>query len=235
MNNHSLNEFRNNHNLNFNNLDLLLTALTHRSFSHESKIHVENNERLEFLGDAILTALVADLIVCKFPDMSEGELTRLRAALVRGETLAKLAIGCDLAPILRMGSGEESSGGRQKTSILAGAFEALVGAIYLDQGFQYVVDFCEPLFLSLLPDARNAAESKDTRSRLQEWAQAKYGITPHYRYISQCGPKHEARFEVEVRVNEKIRANGWGTSKQHAAHQAAKNLLKQLAIEHKSG
>lgn len=235
MNDHSLYEFCNSHNLIFNNIDLLITALTHRSFSHEFKIHVENNERLEFLGDAILTALVADLIVRKFPKMSEGELTRLRAELVRGETLAKLAMRCDLAPILRLGTGEDSNGGRQKTSILADAFEALVGAIYLDQGFQYVVDFCEPLFLSLLPDAKNAAENKDTRSRLQEWAQEKYGITPHYRNISQCGPKHESRFEVEVRVNEKIRATGWGTSKQTAAHDAAKNLLKQLAIKHQSG
>ena len=235
MNEHSIIEFCSSLNLNFNNIDLLITALTHRSFSHEFKTHVENNERLEFLGDAILTALVAEMIVRKFPNMSEGELTRLRAALVRGETLAKLAIRCDLAPMLRLGTGEESNGGRQKTSILADAFEALVGAIYLDQGFHYVVDFCEPLFLSLLPDARNEAENKDTRSRLQEWAQAKYGITPRYRNISQCGPKHESRFEVEVRVNEKIRAIGWGTSKQTAAHEAAKNLLKLLAIEHQPG
>ena len=163
--------------------------------------------------------------------MQEGELTRLRSELVRGDTLAAMARQCDLGTYLRMGMGEENSGGRQKNSILADAFEAIVGAIYLDGGMQKARKFCEPLFLQWLPEAMESATQKDARSRLQEWAQAEHGVTPQYLDENQSGPVHESVHIVEVRIKEGIFATGSGSSKQAAAQQAALNLLNQIPVE----
>ena len=217
--------------LHFKDEELLIAALTHRSYTNEAQPTLEHNGRLEFLGDAILSVIVADLLYVKFPKMQEGELTRLRSELVRGETLAELARHCNLGTHLRLGSGEENSGGRQKTSILAAAFEAIVGAIYLDQGIQNARGFCEPLFLQRLPEALDLAQKKDARSRLQEWAQAEHGITPRYVAGSQSGPANESVHIVEVHIKEGIHATGSGSSKQAAAQQAALNLLDQLAVD----
>ena len=215
-------------NLQFKDLQLPLTALTHRSYSHEAVTLVESNERLEFLGDALLSAVVADMLMCEYPDLREGALSRMRAALVSGSSLAQLAHTCQLGGHLRIGRGEEANGGRERVSILAGAFEALLGALYLEHGengMQALRDFLLPLLRPLLPAARLEAQSKDARSRLQEWAQAEFGITPQYRTIAQEGPNHHLQFIVEVRLAEQEKAVGRGANKQAAARAAAGALL----------
>lgn len=229
MSNPPLRELCESLHIQFKDPKLLLTALTHRSFTHESRQKIEDNERLEFLGDALLGALVADVLMSEFPRMREGELTRMRAALVRSESLAALALGCNLGVHLRIGLGEEANGGRQRESILAGAFEALIGALYLDQGLEVVRDFLKPMLFPLFSAAQRVAEMKDARSRLQEWAQAKHGVTPQYKSITHSGPKHAAVFVVEVRIKENINAIGRGHNKQSAAQQAAHKLLEQVA------
>ncbi len=229
MSNNSLTALCERLNVQFHDPELPQMALTHRSYTHESRQAVENNERLEFLGDALLSAIVADLLMTEYPHLREGALTRMRAALVRGETLTELARACDLGAHLRIGRGEEANGGRKRESILAGAFEAFIGALYWDQGMDTLRGFLIPLLRPRLPAALREAQAKDARSRLQEWAQAECGITPQYETIAHAGPNHAAEFVVEVRLAESESAQGRGPNKQTAAQRAARSLLVQIA------
>ena len=229
MNNASLAALCERLNVHFHDPVLLQTALTHRSYTHESSQTIENNERLEFLGDALLSAIVADLLMTEYPYLREGALTRMRAALVRGGTLAELARACGLGLHLRIGRGEEANGGRERESILAGAFEAFIGALYRDQGMDTLRGFLIPLFHPRLPAAWREAQSKDARSRLQEWSQAEHGITPQYETIAHSGPNHNAEFVVEVRLAGRESAQGRGPNKQRAAQRAARTLLAEIA------
>ena len=219
--------------LHFRNIDVLQEALTHRSYINDQPdTSVRNNERLEFLGDTVLDFVVTDVLFRRYPDMPEGELTQLRQSLVRTEALAELAQVCNLGEFLRMSRGEEKSGGRQRKNMLADTFEALAGALYLDQGTQAVEDFVMPFFLPRLERILSENLHKNARSMLQEWSQAEYGIAPTYRVIEATGPDHEKLFTVEVVLGEQVIGMGSGSSK-HAAIQAAARTAFDDVNQHK--
>lgn len=215
----------------FSNLSLLTRALTHRSYVNENSGALEDNERLEFLGDAVLDFIVGAWAYNRFPEMQEGELTKIRSAIVRNDQLAKFARNIDLGRALRLGHGEASSGGKDRDGLLGSAFEALIGALYLDAGLGAVEAFVNPI----LNDAQDYIldEIHDPKSRLQEWAQAEKMGTPQYMTISASGPDHAKIFEVEVRIQGQAYGRGRGTSKQVAARIAAQTTLEALGISYK--
>lgn len=216
--------------LRFSDNSLLQQALTHRSYVNEHEdIDLVDNERLEFLGDAVLDFVSGDMLFRRFPDALEGELTRLRAALVRTESLAELARLCHVGEALRMGRGEEHSGGRERLNNLCGAFEAVVGALYIDQGLETVKAFVLPLLLSRLEVVIAEQLDKDPRSVLQERSQAFYGKTPLYRFVESSGPEHEKAFTFEVLIGDWVAGRGIGRSKQAAAHAAAYDALSRMS------
>ncbi|NDJ77592.1 MAG: ribonuclease III [Chloroflexi bacterium] len=213
----------------FADLSLLQRALTHRSYLNEHPEHVlEDNERLEFLGDAVLDFIAGSLLYHRFPEMDEGRLTRLRAALVRTETLARFASRFHLGEALLLGRGEDESGGRNRQKNLCGAFEALVGALYLDQGMDAALAFAEPLLAGALEGIMRRSTDKDAKSLLQEWSQATLSITPSYRTVRSQGPDHAKEFTVEVLIGQRVCGEGVGHSKQTAAQFAARNALTSI-------
>lgn len=219
-------------NLNFIDKTLLLRALTHRSYLNENPDFIlGDNERLEFLGDAVLDFLTAEYLYHRFPEMREGELTSLRAALVRTESLANLAHKIDLGRCLYLGHGEEAGGGRRRLAVLCGAFEALVGALYLDQGLAAVEAFVKPLFDPEIEHILTNDLDKDPKSLLQELSQAELEITPSYRTIGESGPDHAKEFVVEAVIGQQVYGRGVGRSKQAAARVAAQHALVQLRRE----
>jgi ribonuclease III len=199
---------------------LLRLALTHRSYIYEAAGEGQtSNERLEFLGDSILALVSADFLYRAFPHLTEGELTDVRAVLVRTETLARFARDIYLGNYLLMGKGEQHTGGGQR--VQASAFEAVLGAIYLDQGLLAVQQFLTP---RLEPIAFNIVSKrlfKDNKSLFQELAQAHEGITPSYRLVSQEGPSHNREFTVEVLLGDRVAGKGQGRNKQMAEQEAA--------------
>lgn len=213
----------------FTDKSLLLRALTHRSYLNEADLIYADNERLEFLGDAVLALIVAEWLYQRFPEQREGFLTAVRAYLVRSETLAGYARRLGLGDFLLLSRGEHESGGRERDSILAAAFEALIGALYLDQGMAAVGRFLLPLLEPLLADIREGEVHKDARTRLQEWAQARLGATPVYVTVGTTGPDHARQFTVEVRIRDEVFGVGIGPSKQQAAQQAAEAALQKAA------
>ncbi len=215
--------------LHFTDVNLLQQALTHRSYVNEHEdTNLVDNERLEFLGDAVLDFVTGDMLFRRFPDALEGELTRLRAALVRTESLAALAKLCQVGEALRMGKGEENSGGRDRLNNLCGAFEAVIGALYIDQGLEVVKAFVTPLLLRRLDVIIAEQLDKDPRSVLQERSQYQYGKTPHYRFVDSSGPEHEKAFTFEVLIGDWVAGRGVGRSKQAAAHAAAYDALSRI-------
>lgn len=211
----------------FRDPTLLLQALTHSSYPNENPAcSWGDNERLEFLGDAVGDFLAAEFLYERFPNWQEGELTSVRAELVRSDTLARFARQIGLGQYLLMGRGEEQSGGRDRVAMLSDAFEALLGAIYVDQGLEVTRRFFLP-FLQPLVEAFSAMPQwRDAKSRLQEWAQAVLHETPFYRTVEEKGPDHAKEFTVEVVIGGQVRGQGAGRSK-HAAEQAA----AQAALE----
>lgn len=218
-------------NLPFSNLSLLTRALTHRSYVNENPTVQEDNERLEFLGDAVLDFIVGAWAYNRFPEMPEGDLTKIRSAVVRNDQLANFARRLDLGRALRLGRGEASSGGSARDTLLGSAFEALVGALYLDAGLEAVEAFVNPI----LDDIQNYIldEIQDPKSRLQEWAQAEKLGTPQYVTVSAKGPDHAKEFEVEVRIQGVTYGRGRGSSKGIAARIAAQTALEALGITFK--
>lgn len=212
----------------FSNPSLLTRALTHRSYVNESPNTVEDNERLEFLGDAVLDFVVGAWVYENCPEMAEGELTRTRSALVRNEQLAEFARTLRLGQALRMGRGESASGGRRRDAVLGAAFEALVGALFLDAGLVSVQEFMDPLLDGLRERVLTRAEIYDPKSRFQEWAQSQKLGTPSYATVSASGPDHAKLFEIEVRINGKTYGSGRGSSKQIAAQVAAQTALESI-------
>jgi ribonuclease-3 len=211
--------------IHFRDRFLLLLALTHRSFIYETQGEGKaSNERLEFLGDSILAFISTDFLYRTFPDLSEGELTDVRATLVRTDTLATFAHDLALGKYLIMGKGEKNSGGGKR--VLASAFEAMLGAIYLDQGIetarQFLLPRLEPIALNIV----NKRLFKDNKSLFQELAQARDGITPVYRLVNQEGPSHDRKFTVEVLLGEEVAGQGQGRNKQTAEQAAAHAALE---------
>ncbi len=190
---------------------------------------MEDNERLEFLGDAILDFVAAKWLYHHFPELDEGRLTSLRAALVRASTLAQFAESIQLSEHLLLGKGEAESGGRHRANILSDAFEALMGALYLDQGFEAVCAYFEQMIERVAPVVLNENLDRDPKSQLQEWSQARLAVTPHYKLVTAEGPDHAKTFTVEVWLGDIVAAVGVGSSKQVAEQSAARTALNSLA------
>ncbi len=215
----------------FKRQDLLTQALTHRSYAVEAGERGQDNERLEFLGDAVLELAVSHLLFDRYAaGSSEGEMTKLRSCLVNEASLASKARQLELGPCLRLGRGEEMSGGREKDSILADAFEALLGAIYLDGGFQEAFDFVDRLFGPEMSGRRNlTAAGKDHKTELQELTQAACHRVPSYILEKSYGPDHDKRFRVALYLEGRLLARGEGKSKKEAEQTAAGVALKTVS------
>ena len=216
----------------FRDKSLLHRALIHRSYLNEHpSFPLEDNERLEFLGDAVLDFVTGEYLYHRFPELREGPLTSLRSALVRRETLARFARQLDLGEYLLMGHGEAESGGRDRSATLCAAFEALVGALYLDQGLDSLHDLLEPLVAPEVAHILRDRTHKDAKSLLQEMAQARMHRTPRYVTVDARGPDHAKTFTVQVNIGGVVYGEGYGPSKQHAAQAAAQDALERLAEE----
>jgi ribonuclease III len=207
---------------------LIEEALTHRSYQNEHPGDRTHNERLEFLGDAVLGMIVADALMRLAPDASEGQLTQRRAALVNEESLARIAAELDLGAALRLGKGEEKNNGRGKSSILADAVEALVGAVFLDAGFDAARTVVHGLLGEALGDAAGGAIRPDAKTSLQERLQADGGGTPSYHVVATSGPEHLKVFEVEIMLGNSVISRGRGRSKKEAEKDAALNALRVI-------
>ncbi|TXG76506.1 ribonuclease III [Candidatus Dojkabacteria bacterium] len=210
------------------NKKLLEEALTHRSFLNESKEKIPSNERLEFLGDSILSFIVSTYLFKEYPDFNEGKLTNLRSLLVNTKMLALLAKDCDLGSKLRLSKGEEESGGRNNPSLLADSFEAFIGALFLDQGIEAVKKFIDS---TVIPQAKEFLENnslKDPKSKLQEYVQSKKQSSPLYKVLLEEGPAHARKFTIGVYVNDELIGQGEGKSKQTAEEAAAESALKKI-------
>jgi ribonuclease-3 len=214
--------------LEFKNRDLLIEAFCHRSYLNEHPdFPLPHNERLEFLGDAVLELIVTEYLYKKYPEKNEGELTNWRAALVNAKILGELAKNLGFNDFLLLSKGEEKETGKARLYILANTFEALIGAIYLDQGYEVAKNFVEKnLIEKKLPEIIEKGLFKDPKTRFQEEAQERVKITPTYKVLEEWGPDHAKHFIVGVFLGNELVAKGEGTSKQEAEEEAAKNALK---------
>jgi ribonuclease-3 len=209
----------------FNDINLLVTAFTHRSYVNEHKKTAKvHNERLEFLGDAVLELVVTEYLYSTF-DEPEGILTNWRSALVRTESIGAAAQSFDFEPLLRLSRGERRGTPRARLQILANSFEAVIGALYLDQGYEPSRAFIEKSILSTLPAILKSGSWMDPKSHLQELSQSLEGFTPMYKVLEEVGPDHEKMFTVGVFVNGVLRGKGQGPSKQIGQTQAAQEAL----------
>jgi ribonuclease-3 len=215
--------------LSFSNLALLTRALTHTSYVNEHQDASEDNERLEFLGDAVLDFVVGEWVYKHFPELAEGDLTKIRSSLVKNETLAEFARQIDLGAALRLGRGEQTSGGNRRESLLGSTFEALIGAMYLDTGtLDKVKLFVKPFLESKQETVLD--ELNDPKSILQEWSQANKLGTPKYKITATSGPDHAKEFEMEVSIAGEVKGTGRGSSKNAAERAAAEDAIKNLGI-----
>ena len=213
--------------LKFKNKDLLIQAFCHRSYLNEKPdFYLTNNERLEFLGDAVLELVVTENIYQNYPEKSEGELTNWRAALVNSKFLGKLARDLDFNDFLLLSKGEAKELGKARLYILANTFEALIGAVYLDRGYKICQEFIKKHLMPKLPDILEKGAFRDAKSRFQEESQERKGITPLYKVLEEWGPDHAKHFIIGVFLNEELVAKGEGSSKQEAEEEAAKNGLE---------
>jgi len=213
-------------NLTFKNKDFLIQAFVHRSYLNENPdFYLPHNERLEFLGDAVLELIVTQYLYQKYPKKSEGELTNWRAALVNAKQLSEIAKDLDFNDFLLLSRGEAKELGKARQYILGNTFEALIGAIYLDQGYQACEDFIKKYLTVKLPEIIEKGLFKDAKSRFQEEAQERVGITPIYKVLEEWGPDHAKHFIIGVFFGENLVAKGEGSSKQEAEEEAAKEAL----------
>jgi ribonuclease III len=212
----------------FKNEALLHEACRHSSFVNEqTAMDLPDNERFEFLGDAVLNLVVGHILMERFPEWKEGELSRMRASLVNETQLATIARILGLGAHIQLGRGEEQTHGREKSSILANTFEAVVAAVYLDGGFDAVHPFIATHFSDLLETLHSPAESYDYKSQLQEYVQAHQRVMPQYSIINESGPDHDKTFIVQLEVKA-LKTEGVGKSKKLAEQDAAKNALEIL-------
>lgn len=213
----------------FQNIDLLVTAFTHRSYVNEHKTTApEHNERLEFLGDAVLELVATEYLYANY-DEPEGVLTNWRSALVRTESIGAAAARCGFEPLLRLSRGEKHGTQRAREQILANSFEAVIGALYLDQGYQEAERFITDNLLVTFKEILNSGSWMDAKSHLQEVVQSQEGYTPVYKVLAEEGPDHDKTFTVGVYVDGKLKGSGTGTSKQAGQQQAAENALKKYS------
>jgi ribonuclease III len=215
-------------NLPAKNLLLLTRALTHRSYVNEHQEALEDNERLEFLGDAILDFVAGAWLYNHFPEMAEGELTRMRSAMVCTEQLAEFARTFDLGSAMRLGHGEDNAGGRQKDVLLCATFEALIGALFLENDISTIQHLVHPLLEQVGEQIMLSSDSRDPKSRLQEWSQGQRLGIPRYVTVSVNGPDHLRIFEIEVQINGTAYGRGSGHNKQAAERSAAQAALNSI-------
>ncbi len=213
----------------FINPELFDLAFTHRSYLNESNGATESNERLEFLGDSILSYIVSTHIFNEFKDRKEGELTSLRSVLTNTETLYEVGKRLNLGQNLKLSKGEEESGGRESKTILANTYEAVVGALYLDQGIDAVRKFIEETIISDIDNIVASQGLKDPKSALQEFLQENRKMSPRYEVLEESGPDHDKLYVVGVFVEAELLSKGQGKSKQDAEKKAAHNALKTLS------
>lgn len=221
----------------FSNQGLLFQALTHKSFSNEQVEFVPHNERLEFLGDAVLELVVSDWVYCRYPDIPEGGLTRIRAEVVSERGLSEIARQLQIGAGLQLGKGEQKSGGSEKSSLLADSLEAVLGAIYLDGGFVAVSQVIDQVFRAVIEKSALLRYGSDYKTCLQERLQAQYGNLPEYLLAQVSGPDHERIFSMEVHFSGKLLGKGSGSSKKNAEQKAAAAaldhpLLRETEISH---
>lgn len=213
----------------FHNLDLLEQALTHRSYLNENPEYaLGHNERLEFLGDSVIGFIAGHFLFSRFPSFSEGYMTRLRAGLVRTETLAEFGKILELGEMLKMAKGEVDSGGRTRRSLICDAFEAVVGAMYLDSGdigLETIRNFLIPLFEPVLDEMLRNKTDTDAKTLFQEWSQSELHLTPVYRTIAGIGPEHDRSYVIEVILNDVPLGWGNGRSKQASEQDAARQAM----------
>lgn len=218
----------------FRDHHLFEEAFRHSSYVNETgNALLKDNERLEFLGDAVLDLAIGHILMDFFQEAREGDLSKYRARIVNERELYKVAKGLDLGDFICLGRGEEMSGGRKKPSILADALEALVGAIYLDSGFEKTKEVVRRLFLPLLFDIKSMADIDDFKSLLQEYTQEQYKTRPEYLLVSETGPPHDKTFVVAIRIHDGIVAEGAGKSKKEAEQRAAREAFFCLKEEEK--
>jgi len=213
----------------FRKKSLLAMALLHRSLRFERSGYLEDNQRLEFLGDAALTLVTGDYLYKSFPKLREGELTMLRSRLASGKSLAQIGQSIQLGKWLQLGKGEQKSGGHKRPSNIADALEAVIGAAYLDRGLSAVVRIFKKLFLSLMEGIQSTDELEDNpKGRLQELVQRQWKINPHYHVIRQSGPAHARIFYVNVEIKGIVVGTGQGSSKRAAEQDAARQAITKL-------
>ena len=213
----------------FEDIGLLDTALTHRSYSNE--IHdpdLPDNERLEFLGDSVIALCISDILIAEFPALNEGDLSKLRASVVNERFLAEVAALFSLGNYLLLGKGEEASGGRTKTSLLADAFEAVIGSLFLDGGYEMVFSLIKNIFEPLFTRGIGESDHRDYKSMLQELCQKEYNTIPRYEHIGKYGPDHDTLFEVRIAIEGKIDVTGTGRNKKMAEQEAARKAVEIL-------
>lgn len=216
----------------FKDKTLLEQAMVHRSYAAEHPEITYDNERLEFLGDAVLELVMTHILFHAYGnEYSEGDLTRMRALLVNETQLARQAEALKIGKFLRLGKGEDKSGGRQKKSILADCLEAIIGAMYLDGGLEPCFNFIEGIYQNTVKEVKDHFKMEDYKSALQELTQAKFHIVPSYRVERVFGPDHSKNFEVVIVLDDNILARGKGTSKKKAEQEAAREALKILKNE----
>jgi ribonuclease III len=218
----------------FKKLALLNQALLHKSFVNENPHHpLEDNERLEFLGDAVLDVIISHILMDNFPHYAEGDLTKLRSALVNDKRIADLARTLQLGDFLLLGKGEDSTKGRNKNSILADTYEAVIAAMYLDGGFKKVFTVVTKHFRDILTAANEGSlHHRDFKSQLQERTQSIFKATPHYILVKEVGPDHNKSFAVRVSVHKKVLGKGFGSTKKDAEQKAAQEALHKLESTH---
>ena len=215
----------------FKDLELLNKSLTHKSYSNEVLLSLKNNERLEFLGDSVIDLIMADYMFLTYPDLPEGSLSKIRAAIVNENSLARLAIKLELGSYLLLGKGESFSGGRQKASILANAYEALVGALFCDSDFRTTADVFLPQLIEKIDEYRGACIATDFKSDLQEYTQNRFSCVPLYEVVGEIGPGHNKRFDVKVKIRSQVLGSGKGRSKKEAEQNAAKEALSTFLTD----
>ncbi len=213
----------------FGDINLLKQAFIHRSYLNETKLKLQSNERLEFLGDTILSFVISNILYKERPNDTEGDLTNLRSYIVKTQSLAKAAEGLNLGEYLYLSKGEDASGGRTNTQLLANTLESLIGAIYMDQGLEKATDFIRKSLLPLFESEIKFGPPKDAKSQLQEVVQEKLKESPQYRVLSTVGPDHAKEFTVGVFIAGKSISKGMGNSKQVAEEDAAASALKVLS------
>lgn len=216
--------------ISLNNIDFYQTAFTHRSFLNESKAESFSNERMEFLGDAVLQFIVSSFLYQTKDKAEEGELTNLRAYIVKTDSLAKGSKALDLGRFLKLSRGEELTGGRENTQLLANTFEALLGAIYLDLGIEKAKILVEKVLIPLFETEIKEGAPKDFKSQLQELVQSKFQTSPKYRILETQGPDHAKRFTVGVFVTDTQYGQGEGPNKQAAEEQSAQEAVEKLML-----